>query len=447
VPRIRKGPLSKENLLADPAIRRWYNNLQRGSHSTADVYLRRLAVLCQKMGTTPQGLASMAKSGVDDFVMDFVTEEEKVNAAGSYVKHSVVVLRSWLAHNGMQITKRVKIRGANRTPRIENESVPTQEELHRVFMHCTSQSRVAAVLMAHAGLRPQVIGNYLGNDGLRLKDLPDLVVDPKAGTVEFREIPARIIVRPELSKAGHTYFTFLGEEGCEYVAQYLRGRLQHGEELTPESDLVTPMKRALRGSSLGKEFIRATNIGDIIRTGIRGAELTVRPYALRAYFDTQLLLAESKGKVAHDYRVFWMGHKGSMEARYTTNKGRLTQEMLQDMREAYGRCSKFLSTVPTQDDTQGAVNATRVLLLGLKYTEEELAELDLENLTTEALQELVSKKLVPPTVAPPPTPATSAPSRKHKVVSAREVAKYLEDGWVPVMKLSEKEVVLSPPAV
>ncbi|EQD73467.1 integrase/recombinase, partial [mine drainage metagenome] len=95
VPRIRTGRLSKEALLADPGIRRWYNNLQRGSLATGDVYLRRLAVLCDKMGTTPQGLAAMAKEGVDDFVMDFVTEEEKVNAAGSYVKHSVVVLRSW----------------------------------------------------------------------------------------------------------------------------------------------------------------------------------------------------------------------------------------------------------------------------------------------------------------------------------------------------------------
>ena len=42
---------------------------------------------------------------------------------------------------------------------------------------------------------------------------------------------------------------------------------------------------------------------------------------LRPYFDAQLLIAESKGKMARDFRVFFMGHKGTMEARYTTNKG------------------------------------------------------------------------------------------------------------------------------
>ena len=45
-----------------------------------------------------------------------------------------------------------------------------------------------------------------------------------------------------------------------------------------------------------------------------------RPYVLRAFFDTQLLIAESRGKIAHDFRVFFMGHKGSIEAKYTTNK-------------------------------------------------------------------------------------------------------------------------------
>ncbi|MDI1495879.1 MAG: hypothetical protein K8823_1187 [Cenarchaeum symbiont of Oopsacas minuta] len=42
---------------------------------------------------------------------------------------------------------------------------------------------------------------------------------------------------------------------------------------------------------------------------------------MRAYFDTQLLIAESKGKIAHDIRAFFMGHSGNIEARYTTNKG------------------------------------------------------------------------------------------------------------------------------
>ncbi len=67
-----------------------------------------------------------------------------------------------------------------------------------------------------------------------------------------------------------------------------------------------------------------------------------RPYILRAYFDTQLLIAESKGRIAHDFRVFFMGHKGSMEARYTTNKGVLPEMLAAEMRESFARSEEFL---------------------------------------------------------------------------------------------------------
>ena len=63
---------------------------------------------------------------------------------------------------------------------------------------------------------------------------------------------------------------------------------------------------------------------------------------LRAYFDTQLLIAESRGKIAHDFRVFFMGHKGSMEAKYTTNKGILPQTLIDEMRDAFSRSEGFL---------------------------------------------------------------------------------------------------------
>ncbi|MDE0525761.1 MAG: hypothetical protein OXI27_04095, partial [Thaumarchaeota archaeon] len=67
-----------------------------------------------------------------------------------------------------------------------------------------------------------------------------------------------------------------------------------------------------------------------------------RPYVLRAYFDTQLLIAESKGRIAHDFRVFFMGHKGSMEARYTTNKRMLPEMLSSEMRDAFVRSEEFL---------------------------------------------------------------------------------------------------------
>jgi len=68
-----------------------------------------------------------------------------------------------------------------------------------------------------------------------------------------------------------------------------------------------------------------------------------RPYVLRSYFDTQLLLAESQGRMTHAYRQFFMGHKGDIEARYTTNKHRLGDAVIRDMRDAYVRSQAMLS--------------------------------------------------------------------------------------------------------
>ena len=67
-----------------------------------------------------------------------------------------------------------------------------------------------------------------------------------------------------------------------------------------------------------------------------------RPYVLRAYFYTHLLIAESRGKIAHDFRTFFMGHKGTIEAKYTTNKGMLPETLIKEMQSAYKRSEEFL---------------------------------------------------------------------------------------------------------
>lgn len=51
-----------------------------------------------------------------------------------------------------------------------------------------------------------------------------------------------------------------------------------------------------------------------MRKSIRASGFKWRPYVLRRYFDTRLMLAESDGLIINDWRVFFMGHKSSMEA-------------------------------------------------------------------------------------------------------------------------------------
>jgi hypothetical protein len=77
---------------------------------------------------------------------------------------------------------------------------------------------------------------------------------------------------------------------------------------------------------------------------MRIAGVYKRPYVLRAYAETQLIIAESKGKISHPYLQFIAGHKGDIEARYSTNKGRLPPDMIEDMRSSYKACEPFLAT-------------------------------------------------------------------------------------------------------
>jgi len=117
------------------------------------------------------------------------------------------------------------------------------------------------------------------------------------------------------------------------------------QRISPKSPVITPKLKM-------KPFIRATNIGDSIREAIRAAGFDWRPYVLRCYFDTQLMLAESKGLVLRDYRGFWMGHKGDIENRYTTNKQRLPESVIEDMRAAYARSEEFLQTKINEETSE-----------------------------------------------------------------------------------------------
>ena len=143
-------------------------------------------------------------------------------------------------------------------------------------------------------------------------------------------------------------------EGCEYLAAYINKRIAAGEAINESSAMITVNQGYLmkgKNKDAGKKFVTILAITKEIREAILPV-IKARPYVLRAYFDTQLLLAESQGKIAHAYRQFFMGHKGDIEARYTTNKGRLPDELLTDMRRAFRESEGFLSTATAEVQEQ-----------------------------------------------------------------------------------------------
>jgi len=420
-------PRSKyRHLLEDKDVGRWYENLVRGSPACAEIYLRNLGNFCQLMGITPGQLARKPVAEIEDLLMDYVTSAQKKHA-GSYIHNTTKVVKSWLAHNGIQLKRKIKITGAHETPTLKDERVPTKEELRRIFLSGSKQARTACAIVAHAGLRLQGLGSYTGYDGLRMRDLPELKI--KGSEVSFEKIPTMVVVRSALSKARHQYFTFLTEEACSYLKDYLEERLRDGEQLTPDSAIVKPKVAQ-------KPFIRTVNIGDMMRLAIRSAGLPWRPYVLRCYFDTMLMLAESKGLVLRDYRQFWMGHKGDIENRYTTNKQRLPESVIEDMRAAYERSQEFLQTKEKEETSEEKLRDSfrKQILLVAGFNQEEVDKMDLPSMSDEELQSLVRKKLL--------GGASTPDNSKQKVVSIDEANGYLAKGWEYVAKLSNNKVVI-----
>ncbi len=221
---------------------------------------------------SPKDLVAMDDDALHNILMDHVSALEK-DYAGSYIQSIIKAVKSWLTHNRRDLKVKIKIRGADDTPSLRDERIPTKEELKRIFLSGDKKARTASVLVAHSGFRIETLGNYDGSDGLRVKDIPEMVVE---GQVEFNQIPTMIIVRRELSKARFQYFTFLGEEGCEYLKDYLEERMRGGEEINSESSIITPKLRM-------KPFIRSINISDTIRGAIRKAGFPWRPCEVRYY--------------------------------------------------------------------------------------------------------------------------------------------------------------------
>lgn len=342
----------KDRMLVHPEIKRWYDNLARGSEITAEIRLRRLDKFCEVHETTPMQLADLGMRdlrAVTNLLEDHITWMEDANYSPGYVEDFVKAVKSWLGHFDVKIHRRLKIRNTDYTPTLQDERVPDAQEMSEVFARASLRSSVMMSLMAKSGIRPEVMGNHDGTDGLCMRDLPDIVIHQ--GVVKCIRMPNQVVVRRNLSKTRHQYFTFLTSSGTKMLLAYLNDRLAAGEPLHGDSPVIAPDYRykTCRGANRNKPFLPTRQISNEIRKTFR-PRFPWRPYILRAYFDTELLIAESKGRMAHDFRVFFMGHKGSMEAKYTTNKGVLPEILLDEMRDAFARSEEFLDLEVAKKD-------------------------------------------------------------------------------------------------
>ena len=312
----RKPPrLNHQKLREDPLIRSWFDENQLRSVRTADVNLRQLGLCLHEVGLGPSELLAEARSDPSRLRKRWVVYAGDLQKRGrltTYIAKTFVGVSSFLRHHEVDFhgfPRLAVIRGVS----IENERVPTQDELGRLLRALPLRGQVSALLMAHSGLRPGAFSVYRSGDtALRLGDLPELDVR----TLEFRTLPFLIRVPGALSKNRRAYVTFGSEELAQTLIAYLKERRtrplwRSGATVDPEALSGQSPLVAVRDTQTENGFVTVKALTAELRTAINKvvpSDTSWRPYVLRSYASTQLLLAEAKGRIPRDFREAILGH-------------------------------------------------------------------------------------------------------------------------------------------
>jgi hypothetical protein len=411
-------------------IERWVEDLKSRSYATAKVVPINLALYCRDAKTTPQAILRLARNNSGKLraqFSDFVRKWENEGKSGAYIGQIKAAINSWLKYNDVTYRVKVNIRDELINKTVRDEVIPTKEQLDKILRKADTRQKVEISMIAFGGLRLEVMANANGSDGLRLKDLEDLEVE----SLRFKKLPSKVNVREELSKARIRYFTFIPEEASSYIIDYLDERKRQGEVLTSQSPLILPHYD--KNWQTKTEFLQTFAVSTDIKRAIRGAGFNFRPYVFRSYFATTLDIAESKGVISHSWRQFLMGHKGDMEAKYSTNK-RWLPENVEEIRRVYSRCVKFFNATSGEDKDMRYV-MMKGLLLAAGTKEEELNNIQLTEMSDEDFQKLLAEKL---------NIKFNGNGKRQKVVTMEEFDKYFnEDGnWEYQATLPDGRIVL-----
>ena len=394
-------------------------------------------------------LAATDADKLQDLLVDYAAALKRADRSDEYIAKTLNGLKSYLRFRRVQFNGFPRLNPIRGTT-LGNERVPTPEELGRLLEMLTLRGRSIALLMAHTGIRPQVIGDYTGERGLTLGDLPELNLDK----LTFSETPFVVRVPADLSKTRISYRTFgTGQLGATLSA-YLSERRIGGERLGPSSPVVIPselasLRGAIRDARQTVEKRRRFMVtGALVREVRQALQATVphgvtwRPYVLRSYCSTRLLLAEGQGRMSRDLREAILGHDGGISSRYNVGK-RWGEELLAEARREYANAAEFLET-NSQTRMNVAAEFRRTLLAVAGLSDEEAAQ-HMNDSNDEVLALLRNRLLEREAPAAREPNSSRNGHVAQRPVSLPEAERLLSEGWTFVANFGPDRVLLQPP--
>ena len=166
-----------------------------------------------------------------------------------------------------------------------------------------------------------------------------------------------------------------------------------------------------------------------------------RPYVLRSYCSTRLLLAEGQGKLSRDLREAILGHDGGIASRYNVGK-RWGEELLTEARRQYANAAEFLET--NAQTRMNVATEFRHAALALAGLSEEEAAKHVKDSNNEILA-ILRERLIGREVAIA-EPVNGNGHRVQKPVELAEAEQLLLQGWTFVANFGPDRVLLQPPS-
>ncbi|MBI4894137.1 MAG: site-specific integrase [Candidatus Aenigmarchaeota archaeon] len=242
------------------------------SANTEKTYLKGLRQFFRHLGVeNPDELVENMKSGrrdANETYRDFVVKLASSNLAPKSVAAWSASLKKFLSANGIEVTKKVPIKVYN----IHEDSLPTREELRRVYEAGNIKAKVCIAMMS--------------SGGLRIGELHQL----KMGDVNLDKDPATIRVRAAGAKERKGRITFVTGEAKKILEEYIATRKSKG----PDAPLIsTDDERSMTYQNL--QFI----LNNAMRkfSAKEGKRFKMHPHSLRKWFKTQLIAAGVPGPI------------------------------------------------------------------------------------------------------------------------------------------------------
>jgi integrase len=383
------------------------------------------------IGQDPRSFLKLPSKQRADLVQDFLNHESQRRTrygrlSGSYLQGYLTAAESWLHFNGKSIGRTINIANTGIKTRTRDSKTPTAPQLAETLRQAGAHNSVRIVLIAHSGVRPEVLGWKSGADGLRIRDIPDLTV--RKGIVAWERVPARINVRAELSKTRLAYFTFLGPMGCAVLKADLETRIAQGENLGPESPIV------IGEVDNGRGFICTGNVTWPIKQAMRRAGLENEPpYVWRSYFSNRCLASQ----MTVAYREYMMGHSQGVAGLYSMGK-EIPDDMVEKMRREYEKACQFLEPEGKPGETDPANEIAKMLLQVAGMSDAQIADMQLQERSQAELVELLRG-------IQKGAQQAAAKRTRQKIVASGEVESAIEAGYEYLAALPDGRVVVRLP--